>query len=173
MPNPKKEQIVSRLSEAIKENQALILTDYRGLSHSQMTDLRRKCLEAGAQYSVVKNRLLKLALAACKRPDIAELLTGPTAVAFAPEDPQPAAKALADFAKDLKLPTFKGGLVGSDILSQEDLTAIGKLPAREILVGQVVGAVQSPLQSFAGTINEILATLVRTIQAAADKAPAS
>jgi len=173
MPNPKKEQIVSELTEAIKANQALILTDYRGLSHSQMTELRRKCTEAGAKLAVVKNRLFKLALAASKRPDIAELLSGPTAVAFALEDPQPAAKVLTDFAKEFNLPEFKGGLVGSDIVSQEELVAMGKLPPREILLSQLVGAVESPIQSFVGTANEILASFVRTIQAIADEAPAS
>jgi large subunit ribosomal protein L10 len=173
MPNPKKERIVERLAEIVGTNQVAILTDYRGLRHSQMTELRRRCSEAGAKYAVVKNRLLRLALAQHKRPDPGEMLLGPTAVAFAPEDPQPAAKLLADYAKESKLPHFKGALVGDDVLSQEDITAISKLPGREILVGQLVGAVQSPLQALVGTLNEILAGLARTVQAIADKAPAA
>jgi large subunit ribosomal protein L10 len=173
MPNPKKEEIVAELAQAVEANQALILTDYRGLSHSQMTDLRTKCSEAGAKYAVTKNRLLKLALSRSKRRDLGEMLIGPTAIAFAPEDPQPAAKVLADFAKALSLPTFKGALVGDDVLSQEEIVRLSKLPPKEILAGQVVGAIQWPLQSLVGSLNEILARFVRTIGAIADKAPAS
>jgi large subunit ribosomal protein L10 len=172
MPNAEKQLVVSELRDIVAHSKGAILTDYRGLTVAQVTNLRRKLREHGAEYHVVKNTLFKIALGDALIPELAELLTGPTAIAFAGNDVVPPTKAVLDFLRDLRRPDIrvKGGWIDGKVYSVDQVTALSKLPPREQIIAQFVGTLNAPISEFVGTLDNIIGEFVRTIQAIADKA---
>lgn len=154
-----KEAEVSRLQELFKEADAAVLTDYRGLTVAQDVKLRRNMREAGVEYYVAKNTLIKLACHANDQHGLDPFLEGPTAVAFG-KDPVAVAKLLTAFIKEAKKTEIKAALLGDKLISAAQVEALSKLPAREVLLAQVAGVFQAPLAGFAGVTSGLLRQLV-------------
>jgi large subunit ribosomal protein L10 len=115
----------------------------------------------------VKNTLLKIAMAKQELPDMSDVLEGPTAVLFAEGDPVEATKILTKFVKDLRkeIPQIKGGFLGSRVMSVDDVANLATLPPREVILGNFLGTVQSPIANVVGTLGAMLSNLVGTIEA--------
>lgn len=174
MPKQEKIEAVGELQQDIQQSNALLMTDYRGLTVSEITELRRNLRGAGADYKVVKNTLFtRAAKDADVEADMSDILAGPTAVAFVHQDPVAIAKALVDFAKTHKLLDIKGGYVDGRVFNADQIQALSKVPPREVLIGQMLGAFQSPITGFVGTLSGILSEFVFTLQAVADKKEAA
>jgi large subunit ribosomal protein L10 len=154
-----KEAEVSRLQGMFKNNEVVVLTDYRGLTVAQDVQLRRQLRAAGVEYHVAKNTLLKLACHANEQQLLDPYLEGPTAVAFA-QDPVTIAKLLTSFIKEAKKTEIKAGLLGNRLISAAEVDVLAKLPAREVLLAQVAGVFQAPLAGFAGVASGLLRQLV-------------
>ncbi len=157
------------MHEDIQDSNALLMTDYRGLTVSEITELRRSLRGAGTDYTVVKNTLFELAAKDLVKEDVTPLLVGPTAVAFVHQDPIASAKALVDFARTHKALEIKGGYVEGRVLGADQINALSKIPPREVLISQMLGAFQSPIAGFVGTLQGLMSQFVFTLQAVADK----
>ena len=173
MPSQKKIDTVAELTETVKERPIAILAEYRGLKHSQMTDLRRSCRKLDARFVVVKNRLMKLALQNAGQPAIDDLLVDTTVIAFTAGDPSPLAKMLSDYARKNEALQIKGALVDGTKYTAEQVKVLATLPPREIIMSQVAGGVVGGVRGIACGLNELMAGLARVIdQVAQQKAAA-
>ncbi len=170
MPNEKKELVISDLREIVTQSKGAILTDYRGLTVAELTTLRKKLREVNAEYHVVKNTLFKIAIGEVAGAQLDTLLNGPTAIAFAKGDVVPTSKAVIDFLATLKKPEIKlkGGFIDGKVYNVEDVTAISKLPKKEVIVAQLLGSLNAPTANLVGTLDNIIGEFIRTIQAIAD-----
>src|SRR5919198_2422196 len=142
MKKEQKAEVVEEVASQIQEAEAVFAVDYRGISVPQAAELRARLTDAGARFRVVKNTLTLLAADKAGAEDLKALLEGPTAFTFvAPDggDVALAAKALAQFKREHDVLDFKGGLMGGETLTVEQLQALARLPARDVLHGQLVG----------------------------------
>ena len=169
MAREEKTKLVEELRGDIQNSSGFLLTDYRGLTVSELSEFRRKLDEAGANYRVVKNRLFQLAAEGFVDSELAQLLEGPTAVAFVRDDPIAPARAIAEFMRGHKTVSIKGGFVEGHLYDADKIRALSTVPPHEVLVSQLVGAVQSPIAGLVGTLQGLMSELVYTIQAVADK----
>lgn len=169
MPKQEKIDLVAELKVEIESSNALIVTDYRGLTVSEITALRRGLKDSGADYKVVKNTLFQLAAGDKATDSMIQLLAGPTAVAFVRKDAVASAKVLVDFARTHKALEVKGGYVEGQVYGVEQITALSKVPPREVLIAQMLGAFQSPIAGFVGTLQGIVSEFVYTLKAVADQ----
>ncbi len=167
MQRPEKEQIVTELTERLRSSDTLIVADYRGLSVKEVDELRTKLIEHGAGFTIVKNSLTRRAAEAAGADALLALLDGPTAIAFleADGDPVAVAKALADSARTTKVLAVRGGLMQGRTISAEDVEELAKLPPVDVLRGQVLGAVTSPLYTIVGLFTAPLRELHGLIEA--------
>ena len=144
-----KEEVIDELIESLKKSAIVIATDYRGLKAKELVTLRRQLRTNGIEYRVAKNTLTKLAAEKAGKKELELLLTGPLAIAFGFEDVIKPAKLLSDFARSpgsaLKI---KGGMLGNQMLSPTEITALANIPSKEILVSQLVGQLMAPLYSL-------------------------
>ncbi len=170
-PRADKVAKVGELEQLFANAQAAIVTEYRGLSMAEMTTLRRKLAPAGAEYHVTKNTLMRRAAGDKLTPELEALMSGPTAIAFANDDPVMCAKAVLDFIRESRRTDIvvRGGYMGGRIFTPEQVTALSKIPPRQVVLGQTLGTIQGPLTGFAGTMNGVLSEFVRTLQAVVDK----
>jgi len=148
-----KERVVQRLTEQMRDAPAMIVTDYRGLTVTQVADVRRSLRESGATFHVAKNTLAKLAAKQAERPDLIEFLEGPTAIAFVLDDPAAAAKKLSELARQTRVLEVRGAIMEGQTLSAEQVRQLGDLPPKDVLRAQVVGAVAGPLQGAYGVLS--------------------
>jgi len=164
----KKEQLVSWYTDLFSRSSAAILTDYRGLTMADITQLRRKLQDIQSEYHVTKNRLLKLALKEAKLPVPEDLLEGPTATGFCFGEVPTAARVLVNFSKESRMLVIKGGLLGDRIISADEVTSLAELPPREVLLAQVLGTIQGPAggitRAIAGSIRGILYVLKARVE---------
>jgi len=167
IPTAEKEQAIQDLADLIGRSKGAILTDYRGFTVSEITELRKRLREQGAVYHVVKNTLFKRALQ--DGDGLEQYLEGPTAIAFALQDPVGPAKAVLDFMKEKKKGVVKAGYIEGVVYTEPQVGELSKLPSRDILIAQVVGGIQSPLSGLVGSLNGILSNFVYTLQAIVDK----
>ena len=167
MPTAAKLATINDLAAELGKIQGAIVTDYRGLTVEQITRLRKQLRPVGGQYQVVKNTLLKIAMARQELPDLGTVLEGPTAVLFAEGDPVEATKILTKFVKDLRkdIPQIKGGFLGKRLMTVADVENLATLPTREVILGNLVGTLQSPIANVVGTLGAVLSNLVGTIEA--------
>src|SRR5262245_64186194 len=147
-----KEQIVAELVERLRTTDTLIVADYRGLTVKEVDALRTRLLEHGARFTVVKNTLTKRAAEAAVADALLALLDGPTAIAFieADGDLVAVAKALADSARTTRVLAIRGGILDGNPIGEEDVKNLATLPPVEVLRGQVIGAITSPLMTVVG-----------------------
>jgi len=165
----KKEQLVANYADKLSRCNAIILTDYRGLTVSDMQSLRGKIREAGGGYSIVKNTLAARALEAASLPVSEDMLTGPTAISFAYEEVPALAKVLADFAKDTDILQIKGGVMEGNLLSPEQISSLASMPPREVILAQLLGLIQQPGNGVAAVVNAAGNKLAATIKAYTDQ----
>jgi large subunit ribosomal protein L10 len=161
----RKEGIVQEVKEKLSKSQVVILTDYRGLNVAEITDLRRQLREEGIEFKVVKNTLTKIAAGELGYESLKDHLEGPTAVAFGYQDPVTAAKILAKFAKGNEKLEIKAGMLAGGVIDLEAIRALADLPSREVLLGRVLGAFQSPLTAFAGVLQGNIRNLIQVLNA--------
>lgn len=166
MPTAAKQLTINELVDTLGKIQGAVVTDYRGLTVEQITRLRRRLRPAGAQYQVVKNTLLKIAMSQQSLPDLGAMLEGPTAVLFAEGDPVEATKILTAYIKELRkdIPAIKGGFLGARMMNAADVANLATLPAREQILANLVGTVQTPVSNVASLIGAVLQNLVGTIE---------
>lgn len=164
-----KEKMVADYVDRMSRSQALILADYRGLTVSHMTDLRRKLRESDGQFQVVKNSLFERALEEAGLPIPVEALDGPVAVGYCLTDAPPVAKAVMDFAKESGILEVKAAILGQNILDLDGVKGLADLPPREVLLAQLVGAVQGPMSSLASTLAAPMRELVQVLQARSEQ----
>jgi large subunit ribosomal protein L10 len=162
-----KERIVSELTERLRDTQSLIVTDYRGLSVTELDELRTKLLEHGVRYSVVKNTLTKLAAEQAGAKDLLELIDGPTAIAFLAEDADPAAaaKVLNEAASVGRVLVIRGGLLDGKPITDADVKSLASLPPMDVLRAQLVGALAAPMATIVGLFDAPLRDLVGVLDA--------
>lgn len=169
MNKTSKEQVVSELAAKLKEAKASFLADYRGLTVEEVNDLRGKLREAGVEYRVVKNTLLKLATKGTDAAILEEHLLGPTAIAIAGDDPVAPAKILNDYAKTNDKFELKVGTLDGQLLTIDDIKALADLPSREVLLGKMLGSINAPVSNFVGVLAAVPRSLVQVLSAIQDK----
>jgi len=171
MPNAEKTGAVAELTEHFASSSAAVITEYRGLTVKQITDLR-KALGRDTTYAVVKNTLTKRAAADAGVAIDESLLTGPTAIAFVKGDPVEAAKGLRDFAKTAPLLVIKGGVLDGKTLTAAEVAKIADLESREVLLAKLAGALKALPTRAAGLFQAPLSQMARLAKALEEKKPA-
>jgi large subunit ribosomal protein L10 len=165
-----KERVVADLVERLRGSDTLIVADYRGLSVSELDDVRTKLLEHGASFSVVKNTLTKRAASEAGLEMLTALLDGPTAIAFVGDgDMVAVAKTLNDTAKRTRVLEIKGGILQGAPLEAGQVVELAALPPADVLKGQVLGAIVGPLSSIVGLFAAPLQDLVGLLDARVDQ----
>jgi large subunit ribosomal protein L10 len=161
MNREQKAAAIEEVAGQIQESEAVFAVDYRGISVPQAAELRTRLTEAGARFRVVKNTLTERAVDQAGAEPLKSLLEGPTAFTFvqADGDVALAAKALATFRRETDLLAFKGGVMNGDGLSVEQLEELSRLPARDVLHGQLVGMIASPITGLVRTLNALISGL--------------
>ncbi|WP_134702148.1 50S ribosomal protein L10 [Ammoniphilus sp. YIM 78166] len=149
-----KVQSVQEIAGKLRESKSAVLSDYRGLTVKQATELRKLCREAGVEFKVYKNKLAQRATAEVGVSGLDQYLTGPTAIAFA-QDEVTAAKVLADFAKKNDKLEIKGGIVDGTVMSDEQIKALAALPSREGLLSMLLSVLQAPMRNFALAVKAV------------------
>ncbi len=157
MPTEKKVETVEELRERIERAEIAIAAEYRGLRVAEMVELHRAMRDAAdTEMRVVKNRLFKIAAEAAKRPEMAELVDGPTAVIFGYGDVSAPAKAASEYKKSARNDfTMRLGVMGTQVLTAADLDDLATLPSQPELVAKLAGALQGPVAQFAGLLNNL------------------
>jgi large subunit ribosomal protein L10 len=157
-PRPEKVAVVDEVRERMGSSKAVLLTEYRGINVDDMARLRRSLRDAGGEYKIYKNTLVRLATRDLGV-DLDEMLVGPTAIAFVPDtegaDPAVVAKALKAFAKDNPFLVVKGGLLGERILTTADTKALADVPPREELLARFAGGLAAPMSKFASLLGAL------------------
>lgn len=169
MARPEKVAVVDEVQQRLESSAATLLTNYRGLSVSEMHQLRAELRKANATYQVAKNTLTRLAAVQAGMEGLEDLLTGPTALVFCEEDPVAPAKALKAFAKDHPALEFKGGYLDGQILSDEDALKLADLESREELIAKLAGLMYGALANFARLLQAPLSEQARLLQALVDE----
>jgi large subunit ribosomal protein L10 len=164
MAKPEKVAAVAEITESFRASTAAVLTEYRGLTVSQITELRRS-LGEDTHYAVVKNTLTKIAADEAGVRGLDELLVGPTAVAFVQGDPVVAAKGLREFARANPALIVKGGYVEGAAMSAEDISKLADLESREVLLAKLAGAMNGSLAKAAGLFAAPLSQVARLAEA--------
>jgi large subunit ribosomal protein L10 len=167
MKREQKEQVVDELTQRLKAADTLLVADYRGLTMSEIDELRTKLLESGARFSVVKNTLTRLAAEQAGVKALLELIEGPTAIAFidAGGDPAAAAKVLNDTARANDVLVIRGGLLEGSAVSDAEIKRLATLPPMDVLRAQLAGAVSAPLTTIVGLFTAPLRDLVNVLDA--------
>ena len=168
MPTQAKAAVIDEITERFQNSSAAVLTEYRGLTVAQLTQLRRS-LGAGSSYAVVKNTLTKRAADAVGYSDLAPLLNGPTAIAFIDGDPVEAAKAIRDFAKANPMLVVKGGVVEGRTVDAREVTRLADVESREVLLAKLAGAMKGNLTKAAGLFQAPLSQMARLAAALQEK----
>lgn len=160
MPSQKaleeKKQIVADLADRIKNSVAGIIVDYHGINVADDTQLRRELREAGVKYTVVKNTLIKLAAKEAGLEGVDDVLNGTSAIATSETDYVAAARILSKYADSNEKFTVKTGYLDNEVISLEKIASLAKLPSREVLLANVLGAFNAPIASFARAVQAIV-----------------
>jgi large subunit ribosomal protein L10 len=156
MNREQKAAVIDEVASQIKEAQAIFAVDYRGLTVKQAADLRGRLIEIDANLRVVKNTLTERAADQVGAEVLKQFLAGPTAFTFVKGDPVLAAKAIAGFRRETQLPEFKGGWMDGKELTIADIEALSKLPSLDVMHGQLVGMIASPLAGLVRSLNALL-----------------
>nr|PZN62294.1 MAG: 50S ribosomal protein L10 [Pseudomonadota bacterium] len=168
-----KKALVEEVNAVAAKALSVVAAEYRGLTVTQMTELRSKARASGVYMRVVKNTLARRALAGTAFEPLGTRLKGPLVLAFSKDDPGAAARVIKDFAKanDKLVPTSLS--IGGEVLSAKDLDKVASLPTREQALSMLLGVMKAPLQKLVGTLNAVPTKLVRTVVAIRDKQQAA
>lgn len=155
-----KKAIVAEVSAQVASAQAIIIAEYRGMEVSQLTQLRVKTRESGIYFHVIKNSLVRRAVADTPYAGLAKHMVGPLVYGIG-KDPVAAAKVLHEFSKDNEKFVIKVGAIGEKVMSRDEITALAALPSREELLSRLLGTMQAPIAKFVQTLNEVPTRFVR------------
>ena len=169
MNRDQKAVAIEEIATHIDESHAIFAVDYRGISVPQVAELRAKLREADATFKVVKNSLTERAADQAGAETLKEYLAGPTALTFVRGDAATAAKAIADYARATQLLPFKGGLMDGETLDVEQIRSLSRLPSREVLYGQLVGVVASPVGGLVRSLAALVGGLASALGQVRDK----
>ncbi|MDF2887135.1 MAG: ribosomal protein [Lacrimispora sp.] len=150
-----KQPVVSEIKELLEGAETAVVVDYRGITVAQDTDLRKKLREAGISYKVYKNTMIRFAAEGTVFEALAPVLEGPTAIAVSKTDATAPARILAEFAKKAPALEIKGGVVEGVFYDAKAMEMISNIPSREILLGRLLGSIQSPITNFARVLKQI------------------
>lgn len=165
----RKNELLGLYVDWINRSQALILTDYRGLSVKQMDELRSKVREAGGEFHIVKNTLSRLAFKAVGLPLQGDFLEGSTAISFAFEDAPMMAKTIVEFARTSEFLKVKGGYLGKDAVSAENVKSLAELPPLPVMRAQLLGTLLAPASQLARILIEPARQLAAVLQAYSER----
>lgn len=169
MDRQQKEQFVAELQDRLKKAEGSFLVDYQGLNVETLSKLRKDLRDAGAEIQVVKNRLLKLASRDTESECMEPYMTGPSAVTLSYEDVVKAAKALVEFGKTTKKFSIKAGQISGRVMDPEGIKRLADLPSREVLLAQVLAAMQAVPSAFARVLNGVLVQFMNVLKAIEEK----
>ncbi len=170
MKRAEKEKLVEEIQEAMSRCKSGIMTEYLGMKNADLTLLRRKLGESGIDYMVVKNTLARFAADNTNKGFLKENLNGPMAIAFGYNDEVEAAKLLVEFMDASETPLkIRGGFMGDQLLTAEDVKTLATIPSKDVLIAQVLGAMQGPISGFVNVCAAPMRGLVTVLQARADK----
>jgi large subunit ribosomal protein L10 len=158
-----KAEVVKEIVEKFQNAQSVILVDYRGLNVEELNEFRSIARKESVDYKVYKNTMMRFAAKETGNEGLMEHLTGPTAVAFSNEDPVAAAKIVMEFSKKHKAMEVKGGLVGGEVISVEEIKDLADLPPKEVLVAKVLGGLNAPIAGFVGVLQANISGLARAL----------
>ena len=166
MIRQKKEESVKKIQEMLSDSTIAIVTDYRGMSVSDMGKLRRQLKDSGVEYHVVKNSMASLAADKAGRAELKELLRGPSAIAFGYGEVNQPAKALTEYIRASRVSlSIRGGALPQRALTPEDITLLSSLPPKPVLVAQLLQQMQNPLYRLVAVLSAELTALARILQA--------
>ena len=168
MDRTQKKELVDSLHSAFEDISLMVVTQYKGLTVAEMTNLRRRMRDVGASFKVTKNRLTRLALDGTDFTTIGHMFTGPTAIAFS-KDPVAAAKVAVEFAKGNDKLVIVGGALGKLQLDVEGIKALATLPSLDELRARLIAMIQTPATRIAGVVQAPASQLARVLQAYVDK----
>jgi large subunit ribosomal protein L10 len=169
---PEKASIVSDLAEKLNRSPFVLVTDYQRMKVDQFGDLRNRLAPAGAEVRVVKNSFLKRAMSDSGLPDVADKLSGQTAIVMGQKDVAPVAKILKTFAAEFKVAALKIGVIDKSVLSAQEIEALADLPSREVLLAQLLGLLLAPATRLVRVLNEPASAFARLLKAKEASAPA-
>ena len=169
---PEKASIVSELAEKMKKSPFVLVADYQRMNVAHFGELRNRLIPVGAEMHVVKNSFLKRAMADSGFPDVGNQLTGQTAVVTGEKDVAPVAKILKAFAAEFKTTALKIGLIDRAVVSTAEVEQLADLPAREVLLAQLLGLLLAPATRLVRVLNEPASAFARLLNAKASKMPA-
>lgn len=161
----RKSQQIAELSEKFTKSKAVVLTEYKGLTVSEIAELRKILKEAGAEYKVVKNTLSNIAAKGTPAELAADLFVGPTGIAFGFEDAIAAAKKVLEYAAKNDKFKVKSGVIEGRLYSVDEIKAMSKLPPKPVLLSMLAGAMQAPASKLAGALNATLAQFAYALEA--------
>jgi large subunit ribosomal protein L10 len=171
MNRDQKAAVVDEIADQIQNAEAIFAVDYRGITVTQVAELRARLRESDSRFRVVKNSLSERAADKAGMDSLKPMLVGPTALTMVNGDAALAAKALADAARTLQLLDFKGGVLNGTVLSADDVRSIARLPSRDVLTAQLVGTIAAPLSGLVRTLNALIAGVAIQLQAIVDLDP--
>ncbi len=164
-----KTEKIDAIKSKIDKAQVAVVTEYKGLSVEEITDLRRQLQKDGGDYMVTKNTLAKLAVKGTDFEVLSDSFKGPIALAFGFEDQVSPAKVLSKFIKDTKKGVILGAAMDGKLLSAAETEALAKLPSKEELIAKILGSVNSPATGIANSLNAVLSQLTRAMAAVRDQ----
>ena len=144
-----KKQIVTEITEKIRDSQSAVLVDYRGLDVAQITELRKNLRDEGVDYKVYKNTMTRRAVAEAELEGLDDIIAGPTAIAFGLDDVVAPARILNDFAKENKELEIKGGIIEGEVATLEEIKELATLPSHEGLLSMLLSVLQAPMRNMA------------------------
>jgi large subunit ribosomal protein L10 len=172
MPKQEKIERVAELKERIEGSGALLLTEYRGLTVSEITELRRSLAEGGTRFQVIKNTLMKRAVNDAGVGELEALIDGPSAVAFVDGDPVAAAKSVVDAAKKFPALSLKGAFMDGKVLTADEAKALASLESREVMLSKIAGLVKSEMSKAAAMFVGAQSKFLSLLEAYKEKLPA-
>ena len=167
-----KQAVVAEVAKQVAGAKAIVMAENRGMPVADMTQLRAKARASGIYFRVVKNTLVRRAVADTPYAPLADKMVGPLAYGMGP-DPVAVAKVLSDFAKGHEKLVITGGAMPGQVMSAKEITALATLPSREELLAKLVGTMQAPIAKFVRTLNEVPSKFVRALAAVRDAKPAA
>ncbi|MFD0961930.1 50S ribosomal protein L10 [Paenibacillus chungangensis] len=150
-----KQEAVKVIADKLASSPSTIVADYRGLNVAQVTELRKQLREAGIEFQVLKNSLVRRATEGTEMASLNDVLSGPTAVAFGGEDVIAPAKILNDFAKKNEALKLKGGVLEGQVVDAAQIKALAELPSREGLLSMLLSVLQAPMRNFALAVKAV------------------
>ena len=174
MAKEDKSKIISELESTLNKSTVAILTEYKGLTGAEMSELHRKFREQGLEFRVVKNTLARLAAQKNNKEQLSTILKGQTAILVGYGEISVPAKTLTDYIRTSKtVMTVKGGILGNRLLTAKEVESLATMPSREVLLGRVAAGMQLPLYIFNSNLNGLLSGFARALQARAKQLEAA